>query len=361
MTGGRVLRRIGDTAVAAAPVGVRIRTRIRPTAAEAGALTTIGELLGSLYRGELAGRIGCGGMDREGHAVWRAARKQALTAVSSSRWAGAITRAVEDQYQLGVRGVAAYVADLRAAIEVLEQRCVLRPGELAPVDSGEENSRGRSRRRRRGYRSAGERFSKTRRLAVLRTRLASAEEALAAGRPSITVGGKRLWRNRNHLDATEMTEPQWRDRWQAARLFLTADGESGKAGGNETIRVDADGRLRIKTPAALVGRFGSHVVIGEPIGFTQRGGEWNQRISARRAVRYDITFDPARDRWYLDSSWKTAPDPAPEFDELRRHRVVRGGPQRRPPRRLCPGSVGQSDRRPAQFRGAHRGVAGMPP
>ena len=200
MAEGRALRRIGDPVVAAAPAGVRFRTRLHPTAAEAEALSAIGELLGSLYRGELAGRIGCGVLDREGHALWRAQRKQALTAVSSSRWAGAITRAVEDQYQLGMRGLAAQVADLRAAIEVLEQRCALRPGEHAPVDDDAENSRGRSRRRRRGYRSAGERFTKTRRLAVLRTRLAGAQESLAAGRPSITVGGKRLWRNRNHLD-----------------------------------------------------------------------------------------------------------------------------------------------------------------
>jgi hypothetical protein len=96
-----VLRRIGDPVVAAAPGGVRIRTRIDPTAAEAEALSAIGELLGSMYRCELAGRVGLGRLDHEAHAVWRAERKQALTAVSSSRWAGAITRAVEDQYQLG--------------------------------------------------------------------------------------------------------------------------------------------------------------------------------------------------------------------------------------------------------------------
>jgi hypothetical protein len=45
--------------------------RLHPTAEEAEALSVIGELLGSLYRGELAGRIGCGVMDREGHAVWQ--------------------------------------------------------------------------------------------------------------------------------------------------------------------------------------------------------------------------------------------------------------------------------------------------
>ena len=106
---------------------------------------------------------------------------------------------------------------------------MLGPGEVAPVQEAGTHRRSRGRGGV-AYRSAAERFVKTRRLAVLRTRLAAAEEALAAGRPSITVGGKRLWRNRNHLEATDMTVPQWRDRWDAARMFLTADGESGKAG-----------------------------------------------------------------------------------------------------------------------------------
>jgi len=315
MRKGRALRRIGDPVVAAGPVGVRIRTRIHPSAGEAEALSAIGALLGSVYRSELARRVGMGRLDRQAHAVWRAGRKRALTAVSSSRWAGAITRAVEDQYQLGMRGLVYEVAQLRAAIEVLEARCALRPGELAPVDGDEESSQGRSRRR--GYRSAAERFGKTRRLAALRTRLTTAEQALAAGRPSITVGGKRLWRHRTHLDATAMTEPQWRERWDAARLFLTADGESDKTGGNETIRVDEAGRLRIKVPAALVDRFGTHLVITTPVGFSHREPEWTARVSARRAVRYDISFDPDRGRWYLDASWKINPEPVPKLEEVR--------------------------------------------
>jgi hypothetical protein len=219
-----------------------------------------------------------------------------LTAVSSSRWAGAITRAVEDQYQLGMRGLAAHVRDLGAAVEVLEARCGLRPGERAPVSDDESGRRGRVQRRR-GYRSASERFAKTRRLAVLRDRLASAQQALVAGCPSIVVGGKRLWRNRNYLGAAGMTEQQWRDRWDGARMFLTADGESGKAGGNETIRVDADGRLRVKVPAALAGDLGSYVEITAPLAFAHRGQQWAQRLRDRRAVRYDISYDPGRQRW----------------------------------------------------------------
>ena len=64
----RALRRIGDPVVAAAPAGVRIRTRIRPTGAEAEALCAIGELLGSVYRGELAGRVELGRLDHQAHA-----------------------------------------------------------------------------------------------------------------------------------------------------------------------------------------------------------------------------------------------------------------------------------------------------
>ena len=50
--------------------------------------------------------------------------------------------------------------------------------------------------------------------------LATTEDAVTAGHPSITVGGKRLWRNRSRLDATDMNEQQWRQKWDAgAHVF----------------------------------------------------------------------------------------------------------------------------------------------
>ena len=91
---------------------------------------------------------------------------------------------------------------------------------------------------------------------------------------------------------------------------------------NETIRIDRAGRLRIKTPAALVDELGAHVVIGEPVQFSHRGDEWAGRVAARRAGRYDISYDPQRGRWYLDASWKTTPEPPPDLDELRSGRVL---------------------------------------
>jgi hypothetical protein len=307
----RALRRIGDPVVAAAPAGVRIRTRIFPSESEAAALGAIGSFLGSVYRAELSDRVELGRLDRASHAQWRAQRKKVVTRVSSSRWAGAITRAVEDQYQLGMRTLSAHVADLEQAVGVLAHRCALRPAERDTLSSTSD-------RRWRGYRSAGERFAKTRRLALLSARLASADDALAAGRPSITVGGKRLWRNRTHLDEDAMSKNQWRERWDCSRMFLTADGESGKVGGNETIRVDETGRIRIKVPAALADRYGAHLSIATPIAFSHRGTEWADRVAGRRAVRYDITYDPGRGRWYLDASWRQqAVLEPPSIDELR--------------------------------------------
>ncbi len=321
--GKRALRRIGESVVAAGPAGVRVRARLFLTGAEAEAMGVIGDYLGGVYRAELAGRIELGVLDRKQHSVWRAQRKAAVTAVSSSRWAGAITRAVEDQYQLGLRGLGAEVGDLRAAVTVLQARCALRPGEVAaPALESSGDPRRRSRRPIRGYADAAQRFSKTRRLAILRQRLDDAEAAQTAGRPSITVGGKRWWRTRANLVATELTEAQWRERWDATRRFLTADGETGQAGGNETIRVDQSGRLRVKVPAALSDRFGSHITMTAPVSFSHRGNEWASRVADRRAVRYDIKFAPDRKRWYLDASWTTPPAPAGELDELRSGRVL---------------------------------------
>ena len=47
-------------------------------------------------------------------------------------------------------------------------------------------------------------------------------------------------RARANLAAAGMTRAQWRERWDAERLSLTADGERDKAWGNETIRWNAD-------------------------------------------------------------------------------------------------------------------------
>jgi hypothetical protein len=48
----------------------------------------------------------------------------------------------------------------------------------------------------------------------------------------VTRGGWALLRKRANLAAAGLTEEHWRGQWEAARLFLTADGEADKPWGN---------------------------------------------------------------------------------------------------------------------------------
>ena len=91
-----------------------------------------------------------------------------------------------------------------------------------------------------------------------------------------------------------MTEDQWRARWDAGRMFMTADGESGKTGGNETIRVDETGKLRIKVPTALAPGTGRISLLRHRWGFRTVAPSGRERVAGRRAVRYDITYNPAK-------------------------------------------------------------------
>jgi hypothetical protein len=125
-----------------------------------------------------------------------------------------LTRTANDRYALGMRALRADITTLQAAITTLTARAA------APVG-------GRAGRVK-GYPSVAERHAKLQRRDVLATRLDQAQARLDAGRPSIVVGGKRLLKTRANLDAAGLTPDQWRDRWDAARMFLTADGESGK-------------------------------------------------------------------------------------------------------------------------------------
>ncbi|WP_411147904.1 IS200/IS605 family accessory protein TnpB-related protein [Streptomyces sp. A30] len=125
-------------------------------------------------------------------------------------------------------------------------------------------------------------------------------------------GGKRLANTRHHLEAAGLSEQAWRERWRAERMFLTADGESGKRFGNETIRVTDTGRLSVKLPAPLAhlanaphGRY----VLDAAVRFQHRGAEWLDRIAANRAVAYRIHHDTVRGRWYVTASWQRAAAP----------------------------------------------------
>lgn len=301
----RELRTIADPFTAAAPTGARIRDRLRVTAIEAGVLRQVGEHLGRHHRRDLVERVRIGKAKVKENR--RAERKKNLTAVSSSRWAGAMTRASEDQYQLSLRVLFDERASLRRAVRTIEGRLA------APCGK-------RSKGGVRGYPNQAERWQKQRRLSVLKARLAAVEQRIESGSPSIVVGGRRLAKIRHNLADAQLTEYEWRQRWDAQRLFLTADGESGAPHGNYTITVDPKtGEVSLLLPDPLRhlanaprGRY----KLGCTITFHHRREEWLDRTTANRAVRYDIVFEAGRGRWYLDASWGADPAVLPTPQEI---------------------------------------------
>ena len=305
------LREIAAPFVAAAPAGARVRTRLRVSPADEAVLRAAGSHLGSLAGRDLAARCAEGRLDAKGRAVSRAARKRALTAESSSRWAGAITRTSEDQWSLAERNLRADRTSLQARVGRIEAR-------LAVPAGGRDG-------RVRGYATPAERHAKAIRLQSLKARLAAVGRRLEAGAVPVVRGGRALLRKRGNLAAAGLTEAQWRGQWESARLFLTADGEKDKAWGNETIRWNPDeGWLEIKLPAPLAplaNRPHGRYRLSCPVEFSYRGDEVAAQ-AATGAIRYDISHDPARDRWYLDASWKAAPVPAPSLDDLRQAPVL---------------------------------------
>ncbi|MFI8948363.1 IS200/IS605 family accessory protein TnpB-related protein [Streptomyces sp. NPDC053750] len=287
------LRKLAAPFVALGPSGVAVRTRLKQlTATDVEVLRQVGAHLGALASRDLKARC----RDGLGHdaASW-AARKRELTPVSSARWAGAITKATHDQWALARSSAHAHLQTLEAGVRTLRHRLSLPVGE-----KGSKKVPG-------GYRSRREWHAKARRLHVLEDRLRRARADWEAGKVHVVRGGRRLARTRHHLPAAGLAEARWRERWEAARWFVQADGESGKRFGNETIRIAPDGELSIRLPAPLIhlanAPHGRYVLTGR-IRFAHRVQEWADRVAANRAVAYRIHHDVARDRWYVTASWQ---------------------------------------------------------
>ncbi|EHN75865.1 hypothetical protein SMCF_4661 [Streptomyces coelicoflavus ZG0656] len=287
------LRKIAAPFVALSQSGVAIRTRLKQlTPADMDVLRQVGAHLGMLASRDLKARCRDG---LEHDAGSWAVRKRELTPLSSARWAGTITKASHDQWALARRSVHAYIQSLESGVRTLRHRLSLPLGE-----KGSKHAPG-------GYRSRWEWHAKARRLHILEDRLARARADWDAGRVRVVRGGKRLARARHHLTAAGLTEAEWRERWEAARWFVQADGESGKRFGNETIRISPDGEVSIRLPAPLAhlanAAYGRYVLTGR-IRFTHRGEEWADRVAANRAVAYRIHHDSVRGRWYVTASWQ---------------------------------------------------------
>ena len=292
------MRALAEPFVVAAPTGGSTPTIMHVTAVEHEVLVAVAEHLGRLASKDLAGRCKLGkGPKHKG----RAERKRVLTPHCSSRWAGTITRRSADMWERQKLNYIDVLADKRAAVNTITERL------KKPVGEG-------------GYGSKQIRFAKQQRLQVLQQRVVRLEDRLATGRMSIVRGGRDLLNHRNNLQAAGLTEPQWREMWDAARWFITADGDSSYQWGNGLVSVDADtGIVAVTLPTPLKhlanaarGRF----VFAAPVVFNHRGDEWAAQASTG-SVAYDIAYDPDKQRWYLIASWKIPKTELPSLHQLR--------------------------------------------
>lgn len=306
----RSLRDISEPFIVAPPTGAGIRDRLRVTEEDARVLCLVGEHLGRLAGRDLAARIALGAGAKHTN---RTERKRALTGESSSRWAGAITRTTADQWYRALLNLRDERAGLTATIRQITRRLD------APV-GGRDG-------RVRGYATRAERWAKQQRRAKLQARLECVQERIRAGRVSVVRGGRRLANTRHNLAAAALTENRWRARWEAKRLFLTADGDAAVPWGNGTIRVHPDDgwvEVRLPTPLAHLsntpGRAPTYRLSCR-VSFNYRRDAWAAQ-AATGAVRYDITHDPERDRWYIDASWSSQPTELPSLGELRKYRTL---------------------------------------
>ncbi|WP_433461614.1 IS200/IS605 family accessory protein TnpB-related protein [Spirillospora sp. CA-128828] len=259
------LRPVAAPFVAGGPSGVAVRDRLKGlSTGDERVLRLVGAHLGSLAGRDLKARC----TDALDHDADRwAARKRELTAESSARWAGSITKAMHDQWALARRGKLVHIQSLEAGGRTLEHRLSLPIGQRG------------TRRALGGYRSKKEWFAKSRRLGP-------------AGPPHRRA--RRLGRRTRAAGA----------RWPQ---IAQHPGSS------------RDGRAH-RSPMA--GAMGGRYMLTARVTFPHRGVEWADRVEANRAVAYRIHLDPGRGRWYLTASRQRATVPTITLDAVRTCGVI---------------------------------------
>ena len=295
----------------AGPSGVTIGTRLRTTSEDEGVLDLVAEHLGALRRADLTAVCRPQqlptDMDTDARRQERRdrlnTRKAALTAESSARWANAIIAANDDQYRLSRDAQHRHIVGLRTAIATIERRLVQPTGDTL---TAEDRKARRKTRMPMGYPTRAERFQKQRRLQHLRAELTRAEAEREENRVRVVEGGNRLAQTRHHLDTAGLTPSQWRDRWDAARYRIAANGSTDEPFGNLTITVSADGQVSVRLPKPLEhlanAKRGRYMLSGKAV-FSHRADEWGARITGAKSVSYMITREPGRAGRYLTASW----------------------------------------------------------
>ena len=202
------------------------------------------------------------------------------------------------------------------------------PGPRAPIEDGDgggATGRGHSSQERVEAENVVHTASKRRRSSGRHSPSCTAICIASRGRVSVCRGGSRLARIHHHLDEAGIAEAEWRKRWEADWLFLCADGDASQLLGNLTIRWHPEGawlELRLPHPLEpLANRPGGRYRLSCPVDFADRADEVAAPATSG-AVRYDISLDQEKGRWYLDASWKLEKAGVCSLEDLRSAPVV---------------------------------------
>jgi len=293
------------------PSGAAITTRLRTTPEDDTVLDAVAGHLGRLRRADLAHV--CRPMppgprlDDEARRQARRdvlnARKQAITAESSSRWAGTIIRANDDQYRLARQSQARHIVSLGAAISSIEKR-LAQPTSDVLAREDRKTRRGQTKE----YATQAERFQKQRRLQSLRAELGRVMADRDDKFARVVDGGKRLAKTRHNLSTAGLAEAEWRERWSCARWRIEANGSGDEPFGNLTITVTPTGEVSLRLPKPLEhlanAKRGRYVLSGRAK-FAYRAAEWQARTTGGKSVSYALTRKPGRSGVYLTAAWAT--------------------------------------------------------
>ena len=147
---------------------------------------------------------------------------------------------------------------------------------------------------------------------------------------------KKLLNTRHNLTAAGLTVEQWRDKWDAARRVIAGNGETGKLGGNDTIRV---------LPSATPGEYVVQIRLPKHLGHlsntpgpqamyqissrinwdarnrnkgsrSEKISEWYERIIGSEAVGYQLDYDTDTSRWVVTVAWTRTKKPRNKPDNV---------------------------------------------
>jgi IS605 OrfB family transposase len=302
----------------AAPAGVAITTRLRTSPEDERVLDLVAEHLGKLRRADLAQVCHpvplAPSLDAEAKRQVRRdrrnARKKALTAQSSARWANAIIASNDAQYESARDAQHRHIVGLRVTIATIEKRLA-----QPTVDTLTPEQR-RARRKARppkGYATQTERFQKQRRLQRLRAELVRVTTDWDHKRVRVVEGGKRWAKTRHNLDPADITVPGWREEWERARNRIEALGSGDEPFGNLTLTVTPHGQVSLRLPKPLEqlanAPYGRYILSCTAV-YSYRAEEWRARITGGQPVSYTITRTPGRAGRYLTAAWACPPPPS---------------------------------------------------